>query len=195
MEHGGRSPYVLVLFFFIMIKVPPVCGRYGRKDGKIMDITYYMGQTGLVERYNNAVSKKQNETKIKEKCDFQMTMQKQKVGDNQLSAAGLNDGTITHNGVTFVIDGLNRSISLGDVSKGNKVLSVRLSNGYELKVNWNNIDDLSRCLDLFSPEDVRRIMSAIELQKKCDSMDNEMEDCYTKLLDKAQRQFAGDSDK
>lgn len=86
------------------------------------------------------------------------------------------DGVITYNGVTFVCDERTNSICLGDVSDKSKVLNIALSGGGCLKVNRDNIGDLSACVGMFSPEDLNLIMRAIAQDKKAQEMQLEKED-------------------
>lgn len=86
------------------------------------------------------------------------------------------DGVIIYNGVTFVCDERTNSICLGDVSDKSKVLNIALSDGGCLKVNRDNIGDLSACVGMFSSEDLNLIMRAIAQDKKAQEMQLEKED-------------------
>lgn len=76
-------------------------------------------------------------------------------------------GMIEYNGVVFVCDNEHQALCLGDMTDEKNVLTIPLSEGGCLKVNRNNIGDLSRAISMFSPEDVNRILSAIEQDKVC----------------------------
>ena len=86
------------------------------------------------------------------------------------------DGTITYNGVVFVCDERTNSICLGDVGDRENTLVIPLSEGGCLKVNRDNLGDLSRAIGMFSPEDVNRIMRAIAKDNKAKQMEAELED-------------------
>jgi hypothetical protein len=86
------------------------------------------------------------------------------------------DGVITFNGVTFVCDEQSNSICLGDMSNPKNVLTIPLENGGSLKVNRNNIGDLSKAISMFSPEDINRIMRAIADDNKAQEELHEIED-------------------
>lgn len=86
------------------------------------------------------------------------------------------DGVITCNGVTFDCDERTNSICLGDMSDKSKVLNIALSGGGCLKVNRDNIGDLSACVGMFSPEDLNLIMRAIAQDTKAQEMQLEKED-------------------
>lgn len=86
------------------------------------------------------------------------------------------DGIITYNGVTFVCDERTNSICLGDMSDEKQVITVALADGGQLKVNRNELDTLSKAVGMFSPEDLNRIMRAVALDTKLQSMQKELDD-------------------
>ena len=86
------------------------------------------------------------------------------------------DGVIIYNGVLFTCDEKSNSICLGDVSDSKKVINVTLSGGGHLKVNRDNLGQLSKAIGMFSPEDVNLIMRAIHQDTKVQSMQKEIED-------------------
>ena len=86
------------------------------------------------------------------------------------------DGVITYNGVTFVCDEKTNSICLGDMEDKSQVITVTLSGGGHLKVNRNNIGELSKAAGMFSPEDLNLIMRAIALDTKIQSVKKEIDD-------------------
>lgn len=86
------------------------------------------------------------------------------------------DGVITYNGVAFICDEKTNSICLGDVSDPKKTINIPLSGGGHLKVNRGEIGQLSKAIGMFSPEDVNRILRAIHLDTKLQSVQKEMED-------------------
>ncbi|MDE6675911.1 MAG: hypothetical protein K2K19_14065, partial [Acetatifactor sp.] len=53
---------------------------------------------------------------------------------------------------------------------------IPLSGGGHLKVNRENLGQLSKAIGMFSPEDINLIMRAIHLDTKVQSMQKEMED-------------------
>lgn len=73
---------------------------------------------------------------------------------------------ITYNGVSFFCDYENNAITLGDMSDEKNVITVQLENGGCLKVNRDNIEDLSKAIAMFSPEDIRRILVALQPGRK-----------------------------
>lgn len=86
------------------------------------------------------------------------------------------DGVINYNGICFVCDEKTNSICLGDVSNPKDVIIVALSGGGYLKVNRDNLGDLSKAVGMFSPEDLNLIMRAIAQDTKIQSMKQEIED-------------------
>lgn len=86
------------------------------------------------------------------------------------------DGVIEYNGVVFTCDSQRNAICLGDMSNEDNVLNIPLSGGGSLRVNRNNIDQLSKAIGMFSPEDVNLIMRAIAQDAKVKEIQNEIED-------------------
>lgn len=86
------------------------------------------------------------------------------------------DGVITYNGVQFVCDEKTNSICLGDMTDKKQVINIPLSGGGHLKVNRANLGQLSKAIGMFSPEDINRILRAIHLDTKVQSMQKEVED-------------------
>ncbi len=108
------------------------------------------------------------------------------------------NGVIEFNGVIFVCDEIHNAICLGDMTDEANVLSIPLAEGGCLKVNRDNLDDLSKAISMFSPEDIRRIMEAIATDAKCQQMQQEMDETLnsisgnTTIVSKAQAQRGDD---
>lgn len=83
---------------------------------------------------------------------------------------------IEHNGVVFLCDDQKQAITLGDMSNSDNVLTIPLEKGGCLKVNRDNLDDLAKAIDMFSPADVGRIMRAIASDTKVQQMKQEIEE-------------------
>ncbi len=96
--------------------------------------------------------------------------------DNAPYSALAEDGVITYNGVSFICDYENNCICLGDMSDDNNVITVALEKGGSLKVNRDNIDELSTAIAMFSPEDIRRILVAIQQDAKIRQMQMQIEE-------------------
>ena len=92
-------------------------------------------------------------------------------------------GMIVYNGVTFVCDDKKQTISLGDMSNPNKVLNIPLSKGGCLRVNRDNLGDLVKAIDMFSPEDVARILRAIAQDKHMEEVRLEIEEIESKIVE------------
>lgn len=86
------------------------------------------------------------------------------------------DGVINYNGVVFTCDEKTNSICLGDVTDKKQVINIPLSGGGHLKVNRENLGQLSKAIGMFSPEDVNLIMRAIHLDTKVQSVQREVDD-------------------
>lgn len=87
-------------------------------------------------------------------------------------------GNIVYKGVTFVCDDKRQQLCLGDMSNPNNVLNIPLSKGGILRVNRDNIDDLVKAIDMFSPEDITRILRAIAQDKRVRDIDREIEEMH-----------------
>ena len=77
------------------------------------------------------------------------------------------NGVILHKGAVFVCDAENSRLCLGDVSDSSKCISIPLSGGGSLVVNRDNLNQLAKAIDMFTPEDINRIMRAISQDNKC----------------------------
>ncbi len=87
------------------------------------------------------------------------------------------NGIIDYKGVIFVCDNEKRELCLGDVqSNPDDVIRIPLSGGGCLKVNRNNIDDLSKAIGMFSPEDINLILRALKMDAKIQQMKREIEE-------------------
>lgn len=95
-------------------------------------------------------------------------------------------GTVTYNGVTLNFNSENKKMCLGNMDSGDVLNAGVLSNGYCFYFNRENIGDLAKILDLFSPEDVNKIMTAIETDNMADRMKNEIEDAKANGVQGAQ---------
>lgn len=85
------------------------------------------------------------------------------------------DGVIEYNGVTFVCDERTNSICLGNVDDKANTLIIPLSEGGCLKVNRDNLEELTAAIGMFSPEDINRILRAIAKDNKAREMKQELE--------------------
>lgn len=91
------------------------------------------------------------------------------------------NGIISYKGVTFVCDTETKSLCLGDMSNQKNVLNISLSGGGTLKVNRDNLGDLSKAISMFSPEDINLIMRAIAQDSKIQEMQIEIDDATNSL--------------
>ena len=116
-------------------------------------------------------------------------------GDTQLKCPYSHlakDGLIEYNGVVFVCDYKRNSICLGDVSDSKNVLNISLPSGGNLKVNVDNLGDLSKAAGMFTPADLNAIMRAIaqynHCTKKLNELDEEEIETVENVTDKADEQ-------
>ena len=75
------------------------------------------------------------------------------------------DGVVSYKGVDFICDYKTNTLMLGDCSNSDNCIRVALSNGGSLMFNRDNISSLGDAISLFSPEDINRIMRAIQMDK------------------------------
>lgn len=127
-----------------------------------------------LEKYNTDREKADvSETKLLE----QALLEKKKYTDNGVPYNYLaKDGIIEYNGVVFVCDEKYKAIRLGDTSNPKNCLNIPLSGGGSLIVNRDNLDDLSKAIGMFTPEDVNLIMRAIAQDAKIQQMKHQIDD-------------------
>ena len=86
------------------------------------------------------------------------------------------NGIIEYNGVRFVGDLENNALCLGDMTDYNNILNIPLSKGGVLKVNIDSLEDLSKAIGMFSPEDQNRIMRAIAQYNRIQQIKQQIDD-------------------
>ncbi len=102
------------------------------------------------------------------------------------------DGLIEYNGVVFVCDEEHKAICLGDMTKAENVITIPLTEGGCLKVNRNNLSELSQAISMFSPSDIRRILVAIQQDAKCEQMKLQLDEDSDSIGDAAERNVEND---
>lgn len=85
-----------------------------------------------------------------------------------------NSPVMEYNGVVFHYDA-DGALCLGDTSSKDDIITVYLEDGGMLKVNRDNLGDLSKAISMFSPEDINRILRAISEDAKCQEKLKEIE--------------------
>lgn len=90
-------------------------------------------------------------------------------------------GIIDYNGVVFVCDNEHQALCLGDMSNEDNVLTIPLSKGGTLKVNRDNLGELSKAISMFSAEDINLIMRAITLDAKIQKMKEEIDETISEV--------------
>ena len=140
--------------------------RFEKRD-KEKEIQQFYEKMKMAEQYKKPQAEK-------------LTIQKHLDGEDIAPYSYLaEDGVITYNGVSFFCD---YEITLGDMSDEKNVITVQLENGGCLKVNRDNIEDLSKAIAMFSPEDIRRILVALQQDAKVRQMQQEIEQDKIKQL-------------
>ena len=95
------------------------------------------------------------------------------------------DGIIEYNDLIFVCDYKHNAITLGDMSDEKRVLKISLPSGGSLKVNVDNIGDISKAAGMFTPEDLEAIMRAIHEYNHCTRKLNEIEEEESETVEEA----------
>ncbi|NLG02405.1 MAG: hypothetical protein GX567_00995 [Clostridia bacterium] len=86
-------------------------------------------------------------------------------------------GMAIYHGIPISFDFEHSVMTVGDMSPGEDIIHVgKLSNGYAFSFNRDNIGDISKMLDLFSPEDINKIMEAITTDNIAKSMEQEIDE-------------------
>ena len=151
----------------------------------------------MLEGVDNYLDEVKEEQKVrfakidKEQEEKEKLLQSQRVKEllTEKSGGSLNvpygylakDGVIEYNGVIFVCDEQHNAICLGDMTNPKDVITIPLTKGGTLKVNRNSVNDLSKAISMFSPEDIRRIMEAIATDTKCRQMQQEMDETVNSI--------------
>jgi hypothetical protein len=86
------------------------------------------------------------------------------------------NGIVEYKGVIFRCNNEKKELCLGDMSNRKNVIRIPLSGGGCLMVNRDNIDQLGKAIDMFSPEDINNILRALKLDAKIQEMKKEMEE-------------------
>lgn len=105
------------------------------------------------------------------------------------------NGIIDYKGVIFTCDNMRRELCLGDMTNSAEVIRIPLSGGGCLKVNRNNIDQLSKAIGMFSPEDINLILRALKMDAKIQQMKKEIEELEDGIGKDNREQFADNTKK
>lgn len=85
-------------------------------------------------------------------------------------------GTANYKGVDIQFNFFYKTMSIGNMGGENVINVGQLSNGYNFSFNLDNLDAVIEVLDIFSPEDINKIMQAITEHKMKNNMEREIED-------------------
>lgn len=73
-----------------------------------------------------------------------------------------NLSTVNFRGTTIAINHKDKKMSIGSMEPPEDVIHVgTLSSGFDLSFNCNNTEDIGKIIDLFTPEDINKILTAI----------------------------------
>lgn len=92
-------------------------------------------------------------------------------------------GLIVYNDVTFYCDKLTNTLKLGDCGIPQNCLIIPLEKGGSLMVNRNKLGDLMRAITMFSPEDQKRILEAIQKERMVGGTMTKLEVQKNEILD------------
>lgn len=92
------------------------------------------------------------------------------------AAGSGNVGSANYHGVEITFDFFYKTMSIGDMSGDNVINVGALSNGYSFSFNRDNLDSVIAVLDIFSPEDINKIMEAIVKDDMKNSMEREIDE-------------------
>lgn len=129
--------------------------------------------------------KELEDVRINDPLKYQRMMKEQdeataKSFDRVVANAQKYGGSTTHNGVTISVNSKYKQMSVGNITPGNYI-SVSLSNGWVFQFSRDSIDEVSKMLDIFSPEDITRIMESITKDNMGREMEKEIEDDKSKV--------------
>ena len=155
------------------------------QNGQSQDSTTIGGNSFTEDEWKKIIQKMDEyltEVKQEQKERFEKRDKEKEIQQFYEKMKMAEDGVITYNGVSFFCDYENNAITLGDMSDEKNVITVQLENGGCLKVNRDNIEDLSKAIAMFSPEDIRRILVALQQDAKVRQMQQEIEQDKIKQL-------------
>ena len=92
------------------------------------------------------------------------------------------NGVIVYKGTTFICDTKTNALTLGDCSKPNDCIRIALEGGGTLVVNRKNVEDLLDAIAMFSPEDRRRILEAVWVDRMAKGALRELEETEEKVI-------------
>lgn len=99
-----------------------------------------------------------------------------KRGKAPYSSLADSEDKISYHGAVFELDYEHNTISLGDMSNPNHILSIPLTERGHLLVNRDSVDDLLNVIDMFSPQDSTKIISAIYQDNKNRGIQQQIEE-------------------
>lgn len=133
--------------------------------------------------YVQQLYEKMTSTNSKQAETLGVTLREHMDGERTAPYSALADenGIIAYNGATFICDYEHNAICLGDMSDEKKVLNIPLEKGGSLRVNVDNLGELSNAISMFSPADIKRILSAIATYEKLQKTELEIEDAKNSI--------------
>lgn len=105
----------------------------------------------------------------------------------QMKNAGETNKTVIHNGVQMNFEcirqngGYRYHTTIGTENKNTKWYSISTKNG-TVTFDLNNPGNITKCLDMLTPEEVDKIMQAIQIEKAAQAAAREVESFVNKTL-------------
>lgn len=161
--------------------------RYSQNKGNLFQADLEQKSKQLTDKVLEQSGNNEGYPKADSISETLMDIIGEKPKDPIAALVGSEGGLLEHNGVVLAVDTTRSIISIGDVSNPDNVFRVGLSTGYTLKVNWDNITDLAKSLDLFTPEDVKRILHALQTSKHSKEKLGELEELYSKICEQLEK--------
>lgn len=135
--------------------------------------------TSIISRLNKANEDTENEAEEERKS---IDMIIKDAEENGITSTSHNDYPIS-------VDTFTKTINIGGHTKGSSQISVNLSSGYRLEFDRENLDIIVGMLDLFSPEDINRILEAVQLDNITKSSEKEKDDNVDSFWNNAGQQL------
>lgn len=135
--------------------------------------------TSIITKLNKAKEDTENEAASERKS---IDMIIKDAEENRVTSTSYNDYPIT-------VDTFTKTVNIGGHTKGASQITVNLSSGYTLEFDRENLDIIVGMLDLFSPEDINRILEAIQLDNITKSSEKEKDDNVDSFWNNAGQQL------
>ncbi len=103
----------------------------------------------------------------------------------QMKISGEESKQVEHNGVKISVsceEGKGTEITIGDEDPNGNWQSIKTKDGV-VHINLSDPASIMKCLDLFSPEEVKQIMMMLALEKKVQEMEESVAETEEEVLE------------